>query len=87
MCVAVAQARFSGTILYAGEVVENGSPIHVLGYENTVQNLAGADGFREDRAWRDEPRGNAMVLHFPAVPGTMSQANVVDTDGLSPDPS
>jgi hypothetical protein len=29
---------------------------------------------------KGEPRGNAMVLHFPAVPGTMSQANVVDTE-------
>jgi hypothetical protein len=82
VCVAVTEARFSGTILYAGEVVENGSAIHVLGYENTVQNLAAPAGrFLERWAARDEPRGNAMVLHFPAVPGTMSQANVVDTEG------
>jgi hypothetical protein len=69
MCVTMAQAKLSDTILYAAEVhpEEMGRrPIHVLGYQNTVENRA--EG------------GNAMILPFPAKPGTMSQANVVPTE-------
>jgi hypothetical protein len=94
MCISAAPARFAATTLYAGEVVADGRVVHVLGYENTVQNLLRPPGLRfPGRAipiWRrrdaeraaafGHARGNAMLLHFPAVPGTMSQANVVDTE-------
>ncbi|MFE9809815.1 hypothetical protein [Streptomyces sp. NPDC005548] len=52
MCVSTGEAEFSGTTLYGGRLrhPEHGL-IHVLGYRNTVANLA------------DGP--NAMVLHLP----------------------
>jgi hypothetical protein len=71
MCVCLAKARLSNTILYAAEVrPDGGEVVHVLGYQNSVQNLAG----------NGAPHGNAMILPFPAVPGTMTQKNVVPTD-------
>lgn len=63
MCVTTAPARLSNTILYAAEVREH---THVLGYQNTVQNLA--------------PGPNAMILPFPAIPGSMTRENVVSTE-------
>lgn len=83
MCVAMAPAEFRRTILYAGEARRNGDLVHVAGYQNTVRNLARLP----PRHWwqrlrRPEPAGNAMILHFPAIPGTMSSVNVVPTDGL-----
>jgi hypothetical protein len=69
MCVTMARAALSDTILYAAEVrpEEFGRKVvHVLGYQNTVENRA--EG------------GNAMILPFPARPRTMSQANVVPTE-------
>ena len=64
MCVAVAPARFGGTILYHGHRnhPEHGR-VHVLGYQNTAQNLASGP--------------NAMLLQLPAL--GMTQANFVDT--------
>ncbi|WP_412516323.1 hypothetical protein K8Z49_36465 [Actinomadura madurae] len=64
MCVAAAPARFTGTILYHGlrNHAEHGR-VHVLGYQNTAQNLA--------------PGPNAMLLHLPAA--GMTQANFIDT--------
>ncbi|MFG3165809.1 hypothetical protein [Streptomyces sp. NPDC048200] len=52
MCVSTGEAAFTGTTLYGGRPrhPEHGL-IHVLGYQNTVANLA------------DGP--NAMVLHLP----------------------
>jgi hypothetical protein len=71
MCVCLAAARLSKTILYAAEVCPDGKDVvHVLGYQNTVQNLAA----------RGAAGGNAMILPFPAVPGTMTPKNVVATD-------
>src|SRR5690242_15190074 len=71
MCVCLAKARLSKTILYAAEVRPDGGDIvHVLGYQNSVQNLA----------TNGAPHGNAMILPFPALPGTMTQKNVVPTD-------
>ena len=71
MCVTMGPARLSRTALYVGEVSADGSkPVHAVGYQNKVQNLPGPDG----------PTGNAMILPFPAVPGTMSQANVIPTE-------
>jgi hypothetical protein len=54
MCVSAGPARLTGTILYGG-VVDHPvhGAIHVLGYQNTPQNLA------------DGP--NAMLLHLPGV--------------------
>ncbi|MCI0456403.1 MAG: hypothetical protein L0Z62_05425 [Gemmataceae bacterium] len=71
MCVTLAAARLSETILYAAEVCPDGKDVvHVLGYQNSVQNLPA----------KGSPSGNAMVLPFPAVAGTMTQKNVVATD-------
>jgi hypothetical protein len=66
MCVAAAPARFTGTILYHGlrNHAEHGR-VHVLGYQNTAQNLATGP--------------NAMLLHLPAI--GMTQANFIDTSG------
>jgi len=51
MCVSMDQAEFSGTILYAGRLRHPvHGLIHVLGYQNTVVNLA------------EGP--NAMLLHL-----------------------
>lgn len=77
MCVSAAPARFSRTTVFAGEAQRNGSVVHVLGYENTAQNRVGRVG--RFAPWRSSRVGNAMLLHFPAVRGSMSQANVVDT--------
>src|SRR5271166_24211 len=71
MCCTLANARLSNTILYAAEVCPDGKEVvHVLGYQNRVQNLPPAKG----------PSGNAMILPFPAVAGTMTQNNVLATD-------
>lgn len=65
MCVSMAPAQFSGTILYMGETdhYKHGE-IHVLGYQNTAINL------------HDGP--NAMILHFPAAE-PMGPNNILDT--------
>ena len=67
MCVSLQPARLSRTILYGAEVIhpDSGQVVHVSGYQNQAENLA------------DGP--NAMILPFPAVPGSMSQHNVIDT--------
>jgi hypothetical protein len=78
MCVSAAPARFSRTTVFAGEAQRNGSVVHVLGYENTAQNRIGP--VRRFARWRSSTVGNAMLLHFPATPGSMSQANVVETE-------
>jgi hypothetical protein len=69
MCCTAGPARLSDTILYVGEVYpvsERGYPIHALGYQNSVQNLSSFP--------------NAMILPFPALPGTMTQDNVLSTE-------
>ncbi len=64
MCVAAAPARFSATILYCGAVDHpRHGHIHVLGYQNTPQNLAAGP--------------NAMLLHLPAV--EMKREQFLDT--------
>jgi hypothetical protein len=71
MCVTLGAARLSKTILYAAEVCPDGMEVlHVLGYQNSVQNLSS----------NGAARGNAMILPFPALPGTMTRKNVVPTD-------
>ncbi|MFF7048648.1 hypothetical protein ACFY94_09860 [Streptomyces griseorubiginosus] len=60
MCISTGEAAFSGTIVYCGRQhhPEHGL-IHVLGYQNTVVNLA------------DGP--NAMLLHVPTARLTPGQ--------------
>jgi hypothetical protein len=65
MCVSLGPAKLSETILYGAEVKVAGKTVHVLGYQNTAENLD------------DGP--NAMILPFPAKPGTMTEKNVIDT--------
>ncbi len=82
MCCSVTPGvpvRFSDTVLYAAEVIGgSGEPAHVLGYQNKVQGSIGLWSLAV--GWLPLGRsGNAMILPFPAVPGTMTQANVLDT--------
>jgi hypothetical protein len=82
MCVSVSpgvRVHFSDTVLYAAEVtVGGGEPVHVLGYQNKVQGRAGPSSILT--SWLPLGRaGNAMILPFPAVPRTMTPANVLDT--------
>lgn len=90
MCVTLAPARLSNTILYAADVGLSSKPIHVLGYQNKPENSVSPVRIVGEKSWGwDTPptgqksekplSGNAMILPFPAKPGTMSQANVVDT--------
>src|SRR2546422_68401 len=65
MCVSVAPARLTGTILYVGRHTHPElGPVEVLGYQNTVANL--------------DTGPNAMLLHLPAT--GMTRANFLDTD-------
>ncbi len=80
MCVSVSPGvavRFSDTVLYAAEVLDRtGQAVHVLGYQNKVQGQVGLLSLT--RGWFARS-GNAMILPFPAVPRTMTEANVLDT--------
>lgn len=87
MCCSVSPGvpvRFSDTVLYASEALTDGeNVVHVLGYQNKAQNGSG-----QSSLWSTVSRllplgssGNAMILPFPAVPGTMTQANILDTNG------
>src|SRR5215204_5658552 len=64
MCVFVAPAQCSGTVVYIGRHShpEHG-PIEILGYQVTGRNLAASP--------------NAMLLHLPAV--EMTQEQFLDT--------
>jgi hypothetical protein len=82
MCCSVSPGvpvRFSDTVLYAAEVIgEAGDPVHVLGYQNKVQGRVGLLSLAV--SWLPLGHsGNAMILPFPAVPRTMTRANVLDT--------
>lgn len=101
MCCSVTpdvKVHFSNTILYGAEAVNlQGETVHVLGYQNRVQN--NVNGGFTDFQLRDvfsrlkrsfnkinskssdsSQTGNAMILPFPAVPQTMSQKNIIDTE-------
>lgn len=74
MCVTLGEARLSQMTLYVSEVqTSDHGVIHVCGYQNRVQHLTTV--MRQLRASRTKNQGNAMILPFPAVPGTMSQKN------------
>lgn len=81
MCVSISldvHVRFSDTILYMAEMLHPHSTwfkrktVHVLGYENTVQNDLNNVGHS----------GNAMLLPLPAVPGTITQKNCISTESF-----
>src|SRR5437868_5342632 len=82
MCCSVSpgvSVRFTDTVLYAAEATgPDGEPVHVLGYQNRVQGGVGLSSLAA--GWLPFGRpGNAMILPFPAAPGTMTRANVLDT--------
>ena len=83
MCCSVSPGvpvHFSDTVLYGAEVLgPNRQPVHVLGYQNKVQGRTGLSSLLAWLPWGGT--GNAMILPFPAVLGSMSRANVVDTRG------
>ncbi len=67
MCCTFESARLSNTILYIGEAAVEGRVVHVLGYQNTAENLSYGP--------------NAMILPFPSAE-PMTQANVLDTSDV-----
>lgn len=81
MCCSVTphvEVKFSSTVLYGAEVRHpRDGVVHVLGYQNKVQGQVGRKSFFDWLPWGGI--GNAMILPFPAVPGTMTRANVIDT--------
>lgn len=93
MCVSLRPARFSKTKGFAGEKTIEGVLYHLCGYGNRVASGNGhGHGIHRPRPVRRGSRfgwnspvtpstdgGNAMLLHFPAVPGTMGKENVIDT--------
>ena len=93
MCVSLGPATFSNTILYVGSALRNGKLVHVLGYQNTAQNLATKveppPSSLDPKLWSQVvkekgasqvPAGNAMILPFPAS-AVMTKENVIDTSG------
>ncbi len=84
MCCSVTPnvvVEFSKTVLYGAEIKAKDEVVHVLGYQNVVANSS-------QSFWQViKPfffslgkTGNAMLLPFPAVPKTMTQANVLNTE-------
>ncbi len=85
MCVSVSpktHVHMSDTVLYAAEVAhEGGDTVHVLGYQNKVANGVSEFGpLTRLKQWLKGATGNAMILAFPAVPASMTKANVIATD-------
>lgn len=75
MCVTLGSARLTSTKILAAEVMRGGRSVRVLAYGNTVANgpdpqSAAGPGFQI---------ANAMLLPFPAKPGSMGEHSVVDT--------
>src|SRR5580693_761461 len=65
MCCTFEPAKLSDTTLYCGEHTHpNGKRVHVIGYQNTVENRAGGP--------------NAMIIPFPAAE-LMGPSNIIDT--------
>lgn len=85
MCCSVSPGipvQFSNTILYAAEMLqETGDIVHLLGYQNKAQNLAGHPKrfFALFNRLLRGATGNAMILPFPAEPQSMSRGNVLNT--------
>lgn len=66
-CCSLAPAHFSKTIGLTAEIQKDGQVYHLLGYQNTAVNLNARSG------------GNALLLPIPAVSGSMTPANILDT--------
>ena len=88
MCCSVSPGtlvKFSNTLLYAGEVIDNdGQTVHVIGCQNTIQNIPrnNENNFFQkfkNLLRRGNHNGNALIIPFPAIPKTMSAANMIDT--------
>ena len=88
MCCSMHAARFESTVIAAWEH----SSHHYLGYKNHAQNVAGFRGgqinlrglrqLHPDWMGEDDGKpatGNAMILHFPAIPGTITPDDLLDT--------
>ncbi|MEK9195605.1 MAG: hypothetical protein AAB975_04460, partial [Patescibacteria group bacterium] len=80
MCVTLGEARLSQTTIYVGvskAFTNDHLNLHVCGYQNRVQD--GHAGtimmMKSRRSMGTANSGNAMILPFPAIPGTMSQKN------------
>ncbi len=87
MCVTLREAELSDTTLYAAEVDTPNGVRHVLGYQNQVQSLAKPTIYKQPALTWDSimnPHasgvGNAMILPFPAKPGTMTKNSVISTE-------
>jgi hypothetical protein len=82
MCMSVSPGipvRFSNTVLYAAEIIDpNGELVHVLGYQNKVQNGVGPRSWI-GRLFSRQLTGNAMILAFPAIPKSMTDENILVT--------
>lgn len=68
-CCSLGPARFSKTKGWVGEAQKDGKLVHILAYGNSVQNLPGK---------KQTSSGNAMFLPIPAVPGSMTDKNLLD---------
>lgn len=64
MCCTSGNANLYDTILYAHQIVKDEKLVHILGYQNSVENL--------------EPGPNAMILPLPAK-STLGPDNIIDT--------
>lgn len=86
VCCSLRPARFSNTVIAAWEF----DLFHFLAYQNSAQSLASMRGGAIDiddeflRRAIGAPSlssGNAMILHFPAKPGTINPEDLIDTQG------
>lgn len=64
MCCTLHESRLSSTYLYAGEARRGETYVHVLGYQNTADNIS--------------PGPNAMILPIPAKT-PLTEENAIDT--------
>lgn len=62
-CTIDAQTRLSDTTIYSAEVLREGRPVHVIGYQNTIETWSRGPG--------------AMILPIPSD-GPVGPENVVD---------
>lgn len=69
-CCSLAPAHFANTRGLAAEVERDGKVYHLLGYQNSVENL---------KSSKSGASGNALFLPIPAKPGTMSSKSILDT--------
>jgi hypothetical protein len=64
MCISTSKAYFGGTTILISETTVNSNRVHVLGYQNTAQNLTVGP--------------NAMIIMIPSEE-TITSRNVLDT--------